>query len=262
MRKINLVKIVAILGMLTFASCQKEKMDLHEESSFQSYPDEITLDNWEQFVHAPQSVIDYHTKKEIKLNNRVKNSNRNLGNETRSLTKGIFGHVIAHDGTWNDISGVVVTYGMASGTTNQNGIYLITNTSAINNICMSYSTNVRNGVSTLDLILIQRHILHIVPFTEARQFIAADVNGDGSINASDLIDLRKVILGKLSIFPSGNNVLFITNTQYAFAHNNLTANGTIIQPILQILSNFPNCVSGENDRTMIKVGDVNGSFVF
>ena len=35
-----------------------------------------------------------------------------------------------------------------------------------------------NGLSTLDLVLIQRHILGANKFTTAENIIAADVNGD------------------------------------------------------------------------------------
>ena len=66
-----------------------------------------------------------------------------------------------------------------------------------------------NGVSTLDIISIQNHILSINPFEEATQFIAGDVNGDQSISAIDLVVLRKLILGLSSEIE--------TNTSWRFA---------------------------------------------
>lgn len=51
-----------------------------------------------------------------------------------------------------------------------------------------------NGVSTLDLILINKHILGITPFDSPYQLIAADANASGSITTLDMIQLRKLIL--------------------------------------------------------------------
>ena len=60
------------------------------------------------------------------------------------------------------------------------------------------------GVSAFDLLLIRRHILGLTPFTKATQFLAADVNNTGTITTKDLLDLQKVIIGKVDFFP-GNS---------------------------------------------------------
>jgi len=52
-----------------------------------------------------------------------------------------------------------------------------------------------NGVSTLDIVLIQKHILGIQDLNSPYKLIAADVNKSESISATDLIEIRKVILG-------------------------------------------------------------------
>jgi hypothetical protein len=52
-----------------------------------------------------------------------------------------------------------------------------------------------NGVSTKDLVGIQRHLLGLSEFTDPYQLIAADVNNSGSVTAKDLVELRKLILG-------------------------------------------------------------------
>jgi len=51
------------------------------------------------------------------------------------------------------------------------------------------------GISTLDLVFIQKHLLGLNTLDNAYEIIAADVNGSGSISAADLLDLRKLILG-------------------------------------------------------------------
>lgn len=53
----------------------------------------------------------------------------------------------------------------------------------------------RNGVNTLDLVMIQRHILGIQLLDSPYKLLAADVNSDREIKAADLLALRKLILG-------------------------------------------------------------------
>ncbi|WP_235299088.1 T9SS type A sorting domain-containing protein [Portibacter marinus] len=55
--------------------------------------------------------------------------------------------------------------------------------------------NHMNGVSTLDLVIIQKHILNIESLDSPYKRIAADINNDGSIKVNDLLQLRKLILG-------------------------------------------------------------------
>jgi hypothetical protein len=57
-----------------------------------------------------------------------------------------------------------------------------------------------NGVSTLDLVKIQKHILGKSLLESEMREIAADVNNDGKISALDLLDIRKLILGKTDAF--------------------------------------------------------------
>ncbi|MBK8514946.1 MAG: hypothetical protein IPL55_01250 [Saprospiraceae bacterium] len=57
------------------------------------------------------------------------------------------------------------------------------------------------GVSTLDLILIQRHILGLNPFDSPYKVLAADVNSSATVTAADLVELRKLILGVTDKFP-------------------------------------------------------------
>ena len=52
-----------------------------------------------------------------------------------------------------------------------------------------------NGVSTLDMILIQNHILGKVKIEDGYNLVAADVNKDANVSAIDLVLLRRIILG-------------------------------------------------------------------
>lgn len=52
-----------------------------------------------------------------------------------------------------------------------------------------------NGVTTLDMVLIGRHIIGVQPFQSRWQLVASDVNNDKRISVLDMIEIRKLILG-------------------------------------------------------------------
>ena len=68
--------------------------------------------------------------------------------------------------------------------------------------------DILNGVSTLDLIQIQKHLLGITPFTSLHQYIAADINRNENVSVTDLLDLRKVLLGINTEFPRNTSWRF------------------------------------------------------
>ena len=112
-----------------------------------------------------------------------------------------------------------------------------------------------NGVSTLDLVLTQRHILGIEQLNNAYKVIAADVNKDEKINTSDLVELRKLILGLYNELPNNGSWRFVDATQ-TFINANQP------WPVIEKL-NIPYM---EHDKTnmnfvSVKVGDVNGNAV-
>lgn len=51
------------------------------------------------------------------------------------------------------------------------------------------------GITTLDLVIIQKYLLGLRKITDPYCIIAADINLDGKISAADLLQLRKWILG-------------------------------------------------------------------
>ena len=74
-----------------------------------------------------------------------------------------------------------------------------------------------NGVTTLDLIKIQSHILHIDTLNSPYKIIAADVNGSNTITTLDLIYIRRLILGLDTAFP-GNKLWNFVDASYSFAN--------------------------------------------
>jgi len=127
------------------------------------------------------------------------------------------------------ISGVVTTPGQGQTVSNV-GITLLTNnqvfgtwTTAINGafnfpvvpagqmytLEADRNDTPKNGVSTLDLVKLQQHLLGIAPLSTPYLLIAADANKSGNVSAIDLIEIRKLILGKYTAFPNCPSWLFI-----------------------------------------------------
>ena len=62
-----------------------------------------------------------------------------------------------------------------------------------------------NGVSTLDLVYITRHILGIQLLDSKYKKIAADVNNNSAISTADLVALRRAILGLDTVFQNNTS---------------------------------------------------------
>ncbi len=62
-----------------------------------------------------------------------------------------------------------------------------------------------NGVSVLDLVKIQKHLLFVEPMTSPLAKIASDANNSASISALDLITITKLLLGITTEFPGGRS---------------------------------------------------------
>jgi len=107
-----------------------------------------------------------------------------------------------------------------------------------------------NGVSTLDLVMIQRHILGLQPLQDPMLLLAADANADGKVTASDLTDLRKLILGQTTSLPKNKSWIFIHNQE---GNEELTP---WEMPRQAYFTAQPQAVY-TNNFTGIKVGDVN-----
>jgi hypothetical protein len=71
-------------------------------------------------------------------------------------------------------------------------------------LCPKKYSEYYDSVSTYDIIRIQRHILGIQTFDDAYQFYAADVNRSSSITASDLSEIRKLVLRNIDSFRNSS----------------------------------------------------------
>ncbi len=66
-----------------------------------------------------------------------------------------------------------------------------------------------NGVTTLDMVLISKHILGNKLLTNPIEKVAADINNNGSITTADIVALRKCILGIDTAFQNNDSWKFI-----------------------------------------------------
>ena len=132
---------------------------------------------------------------------------------------------------------------------------------AFNNVPMQEAYEIRaareddylNGVSTLDLILIQRHILGLSPLDSPYKVIAADVDFSGNVSAVDLVHLRRLILGQTTDLPAGQPWAFVDAAQ-EFDDETFPfpwSEKLFVEEMLQNLTDM--------DFIGVKLGDVNGN---
>ncbi len=142
----------------------------------------------------------------------------------------------------------------SGGMTNQEGQFSFTDLLADRNyqIHPDKKTDMLKGISTLDLVMIQRHVLGLSYLESPYKLIAADVNGSGTITASDIVELRKLMLGVQAKFTKNDPWRFV-EAEYKFDKENIWQYASSKELMPQ--------PSGEGiaDFVIIKTGDVNGS---
>lgn len=169
----------------------------------------------------------------------------------------IAGHIFNEDKINIPDTKVTIDGGETEGElmTDKEGKYKFGNLAMFNNYQLIPVKNVHHteGISTLDLVMIQRHILGIKHLTSPYKVIAADVNNSQSITASDLVELRKLILGIQSEFSKNTSWRFV-DAAYSFDEPMFP------WPFMESLS-YEGLESNMNtsDFIAVKIGDVNNS---
>lgn len=118
---------------------------------------------------------------------------------------------------------------------------------------MERDNDVPNGVSTADLIEIQKHMLGVETFDSPYQYIAADADRSGGVSVLDQIHIRKVVLGISDFFPNNFSWRFV-DSKYEFQTNN------------PLQEDFPEIINVEEvlseDMALefigVKIGDLTG----
>ncbi len=113
-----------------------------------------------------------------------------------------------------------------------------------------------NGVSTLDELILQRHLLGIAPITDPFVFMAADLNGSGTITVLDRLILRNIILGNTEVLPGGSTWRFVPARYAEELGDRLGRNAEVPRDIK--IEAIESCAFG-HDFIAIKLGDLNGS---
>jgi len=110
-----------------------------------------------------------------------------------------------------------------------------------------------NGVSTLDVFKMQRHVLGLESLDSPYKVIAADINNSESLSAVDLVELQKMILGYNEEFPDNNSWRFVASDFEFLSNDNPWPFSEVraISPLeFDILA---------EDFVGVKIGDVNNT---
>ena len=139
--------------------------------------------------------------------------------------------------------------------TDTSGSFRFNNLQMYNNYQISSfkDDNPAEGISTLDLVMIQRHILGLQSLSTPYKLIAADANNSQNITAADLVELRKLVLGVQDKFSKNTSWRFVdAGFEFEDPKNPW--------PFNEIL-NYENLDASmmQSDFIAVKVGDVNGT---
>lgn len=138
--------------------------------------------------------------------------------------------------TYTDLDGAYVFSDMAS--------------SSQYDIRPTYEDLAITGVSSFDLLLLQKHILGIESLNSPNELMAGDVNRDGALSSFDLVQMRSLILGQTIDWPN--------STSWRFYDSSIDFES--IDPLSPDVTDYitidDNSVLDEFDFTAIKVGDI------
>ena len=117
-----------------------------------------------------------------------------------------------------------------------------------------------NGISSFDIVLLQKHILNAQLIQGVCSKIAADVNQDGRITTLDAIDMRKVVLGIYTELPSTLSWRFIPADYVFLPPPNPYDPPKFIPEGAINIDTLPTGPVYQNFKA-IKMGDINGNAV-
>ncbi len=141
---------------------------------------------------------------------------------------------------------------MSTFVTTQDGIYHFLNPLIGYSITSERLDNPKNGVSTLDLVLIQKHLLGLQQLDSPYKLIAADANNSQSVSALDLVEIRKLILGLYTEFPNNKSWRFVDGN-YVFPD---PSHPWPFDEVVDV-----DALTMGHNFVGVKVGDVNGNVV-
>lgn len=134
-------------------------------------------------------------------------------------TVAVIGNILTESGNFINTTKVKLSgFASDSVTTSSNGQYQFS-LSQGNSYTITPSknndVNVCNGISTLDIVLMQRHILNTQLLNSPYKIIAADVNNSSTVTNLDIVLVKSLILQNSTSFPTGKQWTFV-NSSYVF----------------------------------------------
>ena len=272
------------LAALVLNSCAKEEL---VSTTSDGYPAEMTIDNWEEFVYAPDEVLEKFILEERKM---IKHSQVEVNQEfdANRLILGpmLLGKVTVKGQNFAQnqyLGGTGVTLnqiGSGAGTISTPQPFYMGQNWVLSNLesgtlCFYHQNNQSgtysygewvNGVSTRDLVVIAKHILNTLPFTELWQYVAADADGDGTVSWDDITLLESLILGGIVSLPPMAQGFYNQLVAY-FPLDEYDAVDADLSSYLGFLHFFYptfacKALTADSDRYAIKRGDLTGNWSF
>ncbi len=108
------------------------------------------------------------------------------------------------------------------------------------------------GLTTLDLVIIQKHLLGIKKVNDVCRYASMDVNGDGKVSAADILNARRLILG---VLPAEMDWRFLDED---YVINNTDLNHFSLKDAYRkTISVFEGNTLDNTNFTGVRSGDVN-----
>ncbi len=177
-----------------------------------------------------------------------------------NLIADVGGHI--RDQAGEDVENVEVKLGGGmneSAWTDADGSFMFSDVPTLSNytITPEKNGNPLNGVTTYDIVILQKHILGVETLDSPYKILAADVNRSLAVTAADIIDLRKIILHIHQEFPS--------NTSWRF----IDADFEFLDEVNPFATTFPEVLSINELTTpemysnfiAVKIGDLDNSAI-
>lgn len=95
-----------------------------------------------------------------------------------------------------------------------------------------------SGVNANDLVVFEKLLLGIEPFTSTYQWIAADINMDNVVNTFDLILLQQIINGNYTNLPKNNPSRFFPK-DFVFVHPDMPLMDAIPDGQIELVNGQP-----------------------
>ena len=120
-------------------------------------------------------------------------------------------------------------------------------------ISVDKQDNYINGISTIDLVFMTRHVIDMQLLDSPYKVIAADVTNDGRVSALDIVEIKRLILGTIDDISQTDSWRFV-DEDAIFTDETSPWPFTESLRILDLNANRT-----QEDFIAVKMGDVNGT---